>query len=428
LEKGKIDDFVISTVSELLAHRSKSCMISGLGRSDAEPPSLPPVTLPETTPPLPFPSSMPSSASTLPQPPATFPLRWLLANGSPAVRYRSLVEVAALPLSADTRIGRVPYASRQGWELLLHQHIDGTWGHGMLTVPGTVLGTKPAVGGIPGYRRLLELGWDPESAPLATARRALFRLLPEDNDPAFLYEFAKDAGSDPDLISRGRQILREAAAAALAQAGYEADPRLRGAARRIIDRMGAFLRSPAAEKPFIRVGNQHVLPLEASPPSFHTLVMLAYMPHFRSEYHDHMERLYHWLSLQLPRMAPIQQVGETHMIEQPHLALGDILPTRHIMDADMPTALAWLEIMARLGYLRRNEGWGRLFDRLLDDRDRHGVWHPPRSVTMPDNVPDWVWPTMPLSDRQAEADDYAVDVTFRLGLIAKLAGRPIELI
>ena len=74
------------------------------------------------------------------------------------------------------------------------------------------------------------------------------------------------------------------------------------------------------------------------------------------------------------------------MLEQPHLVLGDFLPTRNIMDADMPTALAWLEIMARLGFLRRNEGWARLFDRLLDDRDRHGVWHPPRSVTMPATV------------------------------------------
>src|SRR5690606_2038365 len=133
-------------------------------------------------------------------------------------------------------------------------------------------------------------------------------------------ELSDSTEGDPVLISRGRQILREAAAAALAQAGYEADPRLRGAARRIIDRVGNYLRSPAAEKPFIRVGNQHVLPLEAAPPSFHTLVMLAYMPHFRSEHHEHMERLYSWLSLQLPRMAPIQQVGESQMVEQTHLA------------------------------------------------------------------------------------------------------------
>ncbi len=388
------------------------------------------MTLPETSPPFPFPVSAPPAApSNLPQPSASFALGWLLTHGSPAVQYRALTEVAGLSLPPATRISRLAYAARQGWELLFHQHPDGTWGHGMLTVPGTTLGSAPVVGCIPAFRRLLELGWEAEAPPLATARRALFRLLPEDNDPAFLYELADAAGTDPELIQRGRQILREAAAAALAQAGYEADPRLRGAARRILERVGTFLKSPSADKPFIRVGNQHVLPHDAAPPSFHMLVMLAYMPHFRSEHHEHMERLYHYLSLQLPRMAPMQQIGEQHqLIEQPHLALGDILPTRHVMDADMPTSLAWLELMARLGFLRRNDNWMRLFDRLLDDRDRHGVWHPPRSVSMPATVPDWVWPTMPLTDRQGEGDDHAADVTFRLGLIARLSGRPIDIL
>ncbi len=384
------------------------------------------MTLPDTSTSLAV--SLPSAPPPPPpQLPASFALGWLLEHGSPAVQYRAVTEVAQLPLAADTRIGALPYASRQGWELLYRQRPDGTWGHGLLTVPGTGLADVAAVGCIPGYRRLLELGWDAEAAPLATARRLLFRLLPEDNDPSYLFELAEAAGSDVDLIKRGRQILREAAAAALAQAGYEADPRLRGAARRILERVGVFLRSPSMEKPFIRVGNQHVLPHDAAPPSFHTLVMLAYMPHFRSEYHDHMERLYHYLSLQLPRMAPVQQVGE-HLVEQPHLALGDVLPSRHVMDGDMPTALAWLELMARLGFLRRNEGWSRLLDRLLDDRDRRGVWTPPRSVSMPASVPDWVWPTLPLADQAAEGDDCSVDVTFRLGLIARLAGRPIELL
>lgn len=323
---------------------------------------------------------------------------------------------------------------QQSWELLFHQHPDGSWGNGMLTVPPPGQGSPVGLGAILGYRRLIELGWDADSPPLATARRALFRLLPEDNDPSFLYELADEAGTDPDLIARGRQILREAAAAALAQAGYEADPRLRGAARRILDKIGEFLRQPDSDKPFIRVGNQHVLPATAAPPSFHALVMLAHMPHFRSEHHEHMERLFTWLSLQVPRMAPVQQVGENHLIEQTHLALGDILPTRYIMDADMPTALAWLELMARMGFVRRNEGWSKLLDKLLDDRDRYGVWHPPRSVTMPATVPDWVWPIMPLHERSAdseaasEPDDYSVDVTFRLGLIAKLAGRPIDIL
>jgi hypothetical protein len=384
------------------------------------------VTLPDNSTSLAFPLPAPAPVVVAPRP-VSFPLGWLLAHGSAAVQARSVTEVAGVPLRAGTAIGRLPFASRQGWDLLLHQRPDGTWGHGLLTVPATGLASPPAVGAILAYRRLLELGWHPEAPPLLTSRRVLFRLLAEDEDPAWLFELADAAAADPDLIRRGRLILREAAAAALAQAGYEHDPRLRGAARRIIERIGAFLRAPGSDKPFVRVGNQHVLPHEASPPSFHALVMLAHMPHFRSEHHDHIERLFAFLSQPLPRMAPVQQVGE-HLVEQPHLALGDILPSRHVMDADVPTALAWLELMARLGFLRRHEGWTRLLDKFLDDCDRHGVWRPPRSVSLPATLPDWVWPTLPLADVPGAGDDYSASVTFRLGLIGRLAGRPIELV
>ena len=296
-------------------------------------------------------------------------------------------------------------------------------------VPGTVLETAPKVGGIPGFRRLVELGWAADSAPLATARRALFRLLPEDNDPEYLYELADEAGDDPDLIQRGRLILREAAAAALAQAGYEADPRLRGAARRILERVGNFLRL-AGRRQAVHSGGQ---PARAAGRGRAAVVLHAGDAGLHAAFPERAPRahgapLSRGSASTVPRMAPVQQVGETHLIEQPHLVLGDILPTRYVMDQDMPTSLAWLELMARLGFLQRNEGWTKLLDKLLDDRDRYGIWHPPRSVSMPEQVPDWVWPTMPLSDRQAEGDDYAASVTFRLGLIAKLAGREIELV
>ncbi len=324
----------------------------------------------------------------------------------------------------DGELARVPYGSKSAWHLLLMQDSDGSWPAGMLTVPnGTEL---VGVGTIVAYRRLIELGWDPESPALATTKRLLFRLLAEDNDPSYLAEFASTA-TDEELVKRGRLILREAAAAALAQAGYEADPRLRGAARRLTDRIGVYLKSPLSQKPWVRLGNQHILTAEVAAPSFHTLLMLAHMPQFRSEHHEVMDRLYTYLSQPWPRQQAVQQVG-THLIEQPHLVLGDFLPTRNVMDADMPSSLAWLEIMARIGFLRKHEGWLRLFDRLLDDRDRKGVWRPPRSVVMPEHVPSWSWPVMPLSETGGAADSASIDVTFRLGLIARLVGRTIELI
>jgi len=324
----------------------------------------------------------------------------------------------------DGGLSRVPYSSRAGWHLLLMQDSDGSWPSGMLTVPTGH--TLEGVGTIVAYRRLLELGWDPESPALSTTKRLLFRLLAEDNDPEQLSEL-REAATDEDLVKRARLMLREAAAAALAQAGYEADPRLRGAARRLLDRVGVFLKSPLAQRPWIRLGNQHVLAAEVAAPSFHTLLMLAYMPQFRSEHHEVMDRLFTYLTQPWPRQQAIQQVG-THLIEQPHLALGDFLPTRNVMDADMPSSLSWLEIMARLGFLKKHDGWQRLLDRLLDDRDRKGIWHPPRSVVMPDQVPAWSWPVMPLADGDLRVDATSVDVTFRLGLIARLSGRSIELV
>ncbi len=347
---------------------------------------------------------------------------WLLSHASPAVQYRALAEIGDLPnVSA---LSRVPYGSRRGWHLLMMQDMEGTWPGGMLSVP-----TGPGfegIGTIPAYRRLLELGWEPESPGLSATKRLLFRLLAEDDDPSFLCELMPDE-PDEDLIRRGRMMLREAAAAALAQAGYENDPRLRGAARRLTDRLGTFLKSPLAQKPWIRLGNQHVLAAEAHAPSFHTLVMLAYLPHFRSEHHEVMDRLYTYLSQPWPRQTAVQQVGP-HLLEQPHLALGDFLATRNTMDADMPSALAWLEVMARLGFLKQNESWLRLFERLLDDRDRKGIWHPPRSVVMPESVPAWSWPVMPLDDAADPDLAASIDVTFRLGLICQASGRGVELI
>src|SRR5439155_21929316 len=121
---------------------------------------------------------------------------------------------------------------------------------------------------------------------------------------------------DEDMSRRARAILREAAAAALAQAGYEGDPRLRGAARRIIERVASYLRSPHAQKPFVRVGNQHVLPPEAAPPSVYALLMIAYMPLFRNEHHDAIELLYNHLTQPLPRQEPLQLCGKK-IISQP---------------------------------------------------------------------------------------------------------------
>lgn len=356
-----------------------------------------------------------------PPEPVQFPLGWLLDHAAPPIQYRAITQVARIP--TDSRIHALPYSYPPALTLALTQASDGTWNHTMLTIPSGRADHFEGIGTINAVRRLIEYGWDRESPPLLHARRVLFRLLAEDDDPAYLYELG-GKHPDEDASRRGRLILREAAAAALAEAGYEGDPRLRGAARRILDRVAEFLRSPLAAKPWIRVGNQQVLAQEAAPPSFYTLAMLAHMPLFRSEHHEHIDRLYHYLSQPLPRQESMQLHGKK-IIKQPHLVLGDWLPHRNAADADVPTALNWLELMARLGFLRRNEHWSRLFDRFLEDRDRAGVWHPHKGMAMARTTLPYVWPSYPL-ETHAAGEERWTDITFRLGLIARLAGRPIE--
>jgi hypothetical protein len=154
--------------------------------------------------------------------------------------------------------------------------------------------------------------------------------------------------------------------------------------------------------------------------------MLAYMPIFRHEHFSEVERIYDWITQPLPRQEAIQLFGKK-MVPQPHLIMGDVLPHRNAVDADVPFALMWLETMARLNFLRRNDGWMKLYERFVDDRDRTGVWHPHKGTDRPVTTSPWAWSTFPLDDGAGQESKWA-DVTFRIGLIGRLLGREIELI
>ena len=375
-------------------------------------------------------------ASVFPPPPAPpepvrFPLRWLLDNASPSVQYRAIIDVANLGGGVGPELANLPYAARRALELAVGQSADGIWNAKMLSVPTKSSDGFEGVGTIQAAHRLIESGWDKDSPPFYHARRTLFRLLAEDDDPTLLYELAPKAGArggkpDEEQVSHLRQTLREAAGAVLAKAGYEADPRLRGAARRTIDRIADFLRSPAAEKPWVRVGNQQVLALEAYPPSVYALQMFAYMPLFRTENYDKMELIYKWITRPMPRQEPLQLFGKK-MLPIPNAVLGDPLPHRNAVEDDVPAAIAWLETMARLGFLKRHETWLKMYERFVDDCGRDGVWHPHKGLVMPRSAAPWVWPFYPLESGSG-GDERWADITFRIGLIAKLLGRGVTLV
>ena len=391
-----------------------------------------------TTPPAaaaatsPLPTATPAPAAPVvvapppPSGPVRFPLDWLLTHAAPPIRYRALTEVARLGATDAEKVAALPSTHRPALLLAMLQQPDGTWGGGMLTIPSSRAEHFEGVGTIPAVRRMIEYGWNKDTPPLVHARRILFRLLAEDDDPSFLFELGGKHAPDEEAVKRGRALLREAAAATLAQAGYEGDPRLRGAARRILNRMADYLRSPLAQKPFIRQGNQHMLAAEACPPSIYAVTMLAYMPLFRAEHHREMDALYAHLTQPQPRQEAVQLCGK-QVLAVPHLVLGDNLPHRNAADADVPFALYWLELMARLGYLKRNENWSKLFERFLEDRDRDGIWHPHKGMAVARSTSAHVWPTYPL-ESQLAGEERWTDITFRLGLIARLCGRTIEIV
>jgi hypothetical protein len=373
--------------------------------------------------------------STFPPPPPTlsavkFPLGWILEHASAPIQYRATIDVARLGARVPQEFCFLPYTFKPAVELALTQSANGVWNDSMLTAPSARSEGFEGVGTIHAVRRMLEYGWDKDSPPIYQARRMLFRLLSEDDDPELLFEFAPKAGAkakpEEEMRLMARQTLREAAGAALAQAGFESDPRLRGAARRTLNRMMEFLKSPVGAKPWIRIGNRQVLSPEAFAPSIYALQMLAHMPLFRSEHYEGMELLYRWLTRPLPRQEQMQMVGKK-IVPVPLLVMGDRLPHRNAVEADVPAALAWIELMARLGFLRRNENWSKMYERFVDDCGRDGVWHPHKGLAMPRSSNSWVWSSYPLEPSRA-GDERWADMTFRIGLIARVSARPIDLV
>jgi hypothetical protein len=302
----------------------------------------------------------------------------------------------------------------------------GTWGGNLLGLaPSAALGIKD-VGTIPNYRRLLQLEWPRAGRPFKLADRVLFRLLSRDEDPALLFEFQKQAKSDPDAEIWARGTIREAASAALAEAGFAEDPRLRGAGHKIANSISQFLRSPLAEKPFVKSGSQLALHPEAHPPSWYSVAMLASMPNLQRERAGFTERLGHYLAQPAPKKPFVISVGK-RTIKPQHLLLGDpIEADAKGFPKDIPLALHYIELMARMGALTWAPVATRVLARLLKDLDDTGVWHPKNLRTQPKALNKITFHYYPLHLDAKTMEGKEIDITFRLALIAKALGWQLD--
>jgi len=357
------------------------------------------------------------------------PLTWLLENAGASIRYRTLTELTpagyATPEAREAAHLAVS-ESKTALAVVKKQKDSGVWGGNLLGLaPAAAQGIKD-VGTIPNYRRLLQLEWPRSGRPFKLADRVLFRLLSRDEDPSLLFELQKLVKSDPEAMIWARENIREAASAALAEAGYVEDPRLRGAGHKIASSISQFLRSPTAEKPFVKSGKVLALHPEAHPPSWYSVAMIAAMPNLRRERAGFTERLGHYLAQPAPKKAFVIQVGK-RSIKPQHLLLGDpIEADAKGYPKDLPLALHYIELLARMGALEWAPVATKVLARLLKDCDELGVWRPKNLRSQPKALNKITYHYYPLHLDATTTEGREVDITFRLALIARLLGWPLD--
>ena len=310
--------------------------------------------------------------------------------------------------------------------VLKKQKEDGTWGGNLLGFePDKARGLKDT-GTIPQYRFLTQHGVASGQRSIRLADRLLFRLLSRDDNPGLMFEWQSVGVTEPMAEAWVRWLIREAASAALAEAGHLEDPRLRGAAHKVASAVSQFLRSPLAEAPLSRAGRQTILHPDAWPPSWYSLAMVAAMPSVQRERAGFVTRLGEFLARPGPRQGYAVQVGKT-MVTPHHILLGDPIDTdSHGTPKDIPLALHFYELLARLGTLPQSDPARKGFGRLLEQVDGRGVWHPRNLRSAPKGDSPVSYSSWPLAPESRAAESRAADVTFRLALIARLLGWELE--
>jgi hypothetical protein len=221
--------------------------------------------------------------------------------------------------------------------------------------------------------------------------------------------------------------MRQAATAALAQAGHVEDPRVRGAAHRTASEISQFLRSEIVDKPFIRKGARTILAPEASPPTLFAVATFAFMPSLQRERAGFIERMCAFLAKPAPKRPYVIQ-PDKRPLKPSYQLLGDPL----VADSaghpkDLPLALHWLELLARMNMLQSSLTAQRILGRLLADCDDRGVWNPGNLRGLPrgSGLADFA---LPLEHEGKTPESRQADVTFRLALIARFAGWSLEFI
>ena len=317
------------------------------------------------------------------------------------------------------------------------QRGNGLWGGNLLAPVASKAYGWAEPGTVYQYRRLIELGWPPTGRPFREADRFLFQLLsriePDDPDRAIaqraqdlLVEFQKLGKLDIGLGKWARRMGREAAACTLARGGHSDDPRVRGTAHTIASTVSQYLRSELAQKPFKKAQGKTVLEPLASPPTIFAVEMLAFLPPVQRERAGFIERLGQYFSVPAPRRAFFILAGK-RLLKPMFELMGDPLRSDaqgHV--SDVPFALYWIELLARLGLVRAIPSASRVLARLFNECDAQGIWSPKSLRAAPKATSPLTAHYFPLEGPGKSPAQRQTDATFRLALIARLMSIPLE--
>jgi hypothetical protein len=370
------------------------------------------------------------------------PLSWLFEAASPPLQYRAYAEVVPERERDPERsvaLRQAVLAYKVAQAIARKQKSTGLWGGNLLAPVASKAHGWSEPGTVYQYRRLIELGWPPSERPFRLADRLLFQLLsriePDDPDRTvaqraqeLLAEFHKPAKTDPGLGRWARRLGREAAACALARAGHHDDPRVRGTAHTIASNISQYLRSELATRPFKKAQGKTVLEPTAYPPTIFAVEMLAFLPPVQRERAGFIERLGAYFSAPAPRRAFFILAGKK-LFRPIFELLGDPLRSDaqgHVRD--VPFAVYWLELLARLGLVRQIQSASRVLARLYSECDDQGIWSPKSLRAVPRSTNPVTAHYFPLEGPGKSPAQRQTDVTFRLALIATLLGLPVEVV
>ncbi len=357
------------------------------------------------------------------------PAKWIAEHACAPIRWRTVTEILPKGLIPEPELAalrREMVDYRLVKQIVKKQAATGMWGRNMLGIAPSAAQDIKAVGTIAQYRRLRELGLPESDRSFRLADRLLFRILSKDEDPALLFEYKKLAKTNAALALWARNMITQGATAALAEGGRKDDPRLRGAAHRIMSQVSQFLRSDLADSPIVRKGSRNILHPDAFPPTVFCVAAVAYLPAVQRERAGFVERLCAFLGKPGPKRTYTIQVGKK-IIKPTFTLLGNPLHADSSgRPKDLPFALHWIELLARMGAVETSPTAIRILTRLFKDCDAQGVWSPKGLRSLPKSPSKLADFAFPLEADTRTADRRKSDVTFRLALIAKVQGLDLE--